>query len=163
FIWGRGTLDDKGSLVAQLEAVEALLAAGFKPKRTIYFAFGHDEEISGTEGAMNLAKELAKRKVHAEFSLDEGGSITVGVVPGESIASVEKHTRRVADDDGLELETLDFASEPSAPASDATPAFQLLEHTVNEVSPDAVVTAGLVIGATDNRHYGEVREARYNF
>jgi carboxypeptidase PM20D1 len=47
FIWGRGSWDDKGNLYSMLEAAEILAKAGFKPKRTIYFAFGHDEEIAG--------------------------------------------------------------------------------------------------------------------
>lgn len=40
---GRGALDMKGMLMAQLEATEGLLAAGYRPKRTVYLAFGHDE------------------------------------------------------------------------------------------------------------------------
>ena len=46
-IWGRGALDMKQSLVAIMEAVEYLVGSDFKPKRTIYLAFGHDEEIGG--------------------------------------------------------------------------------------------------------------------
>src|SRR6185295_16856394 len=55
FIWGRGAWDDKGNLYSMLEAAEALAKTGFKPKRTIYFAFGHDEETAGTRGAKNIA------------------------------------------------------------------------------------------------------------
>src|SRR5882672_7523345 len=44
FVWGRGAWDDKGNLMAILEAIDSLAAAGFKPRRTIYLAFGHDEE-----------------------------------------------------------------------------------------------------------------------
>ena len=47
FIWGRGSWDDKGNLLAILEAVESLVVSGFKPRRTIYLAFGHDEENGG--------------------------------------------------------------------------------------------------------------------
>jgi len=47
-VYGRGALDDKGSLVAIMEAGEALIASGFQPERTIYFMFGHDEEVSGS-------------------------------------------------------------------------------------------------------------------
>ena len=47
FIWGRGSWDDKGNLYSMLEAAEAMAKAGFRPKRTIYFAFGHDEETGG--------------------------------------------------------------------------------------------------------------------
>ena len=47
FVWGRGAIDDKGSLVAICEAVEHLLGEGYTPKRTVLLAFGHDEEVGG--------------------------------------------------------------------------------------------------------------------
>lgn len=80
FVWGRGTLDDKGSLVAILAAVEALVAEGFAPRRTVYLAFGHDEEISGRSGAARIVEVLASRGVHAELALDEGSALVEGVV-----------------------------------------------------------------------------------
>ncbi|MGH8541104.1 MAG: M20/M25/M40 family metallo-hydrolase, partial [Stenotrophobium sp.] len=80
YIWGRGSLDDKDSLMAWMESAERLLAEGFKPKRTIYFAFGHDEEIGGEQGAKQIAALLRSRGVIAEFTLDEGGAITEGIV-----------------------------------------------------------------------------------
>jgi carboxypeptidase PM20D1 len=82
FIWGRGAWDDKGNLMAILEAVDSLAAAGFKPRRTLYLAFGHDEENGGAEGAAAIAKLLAKRNVHCAFALDEGLLITEGIIPG---------------------------------------------------------------------------------
>ncbi len=47
FVYGRGALDDKGAVVAILEAAETLLAQGHRPLRTIYLAFGGDEEVGG--------------------------------------------------------------------------------------------------------------------
>jgi carboxypeptidase PM20D1 len=82
FIWGRGALDDKGSVLSILEAVEALVRAGFKPQRTVYLAFGHDEELSGQKGASQIAALLAARGVHLDFVLDEGMVITDGMIPG---------------------------------------------------------------------------------
>ncbi len=82
FIWGRGSWDDKGNLMAILEAVESLAASGFKPRRTIYLAFGHDEENGGAEGASMIARLLAERGVHCEFALDEGLLIAEGILPG---------------------------------------------------------------------------------
>ena len=300
YVWGRGALDDKGSLVAQFEAVELLLASGFTPKRTIYFAFGHDEEIGGEQGAKQVAALLASRGVKAEFSLDEGGAITQGIVagvarpvasimtaekgylslkltahdagghssrppritaigriataiarlqaeplparlgppvtdmldrlapvmspmlrlavanrwlfgplvekrmtassttnalvrtttaptifragvkdnvlpveaeatvnfrilPGDSIASVTAQVRRIIDDPEVELLPCDFFSEPSPVSPVDTPAFAAIERASQKVFPEAVVAPGLVIGATDNRHYGAVRDARYNY
>lgn len=81
FIWGRGTLDDKGSLIQIMEAVETLIGEGFTPERSLYLAFGHDEEISGTMGASQIAAYLESKGVEAEFVADEGMAVTVGMVP----------------------------------------------------------------------------------
>lgn len=82
FIYGRGTIDIKSGIISNLQAVEYLLSKGFKPKRTLHLAFGHDEEIGGRKGATFIAKHLKKKGVEAEFVLDEGGSITSGIMPG---------------------------------------------------------------------------------
>ena len=82
FIWGRGSLDDKVGVLGLLEAVELLAARGFRPERTVYLAFGHDEEVGGLQGAHSLAALLEKRGVRPLFVLDEGGAIIQGMVPG---------------------------------------------------------------------------------
>src|SRR5437773_2152768 len=86
YVWGRGALDDKGSLVGLCEAVEHLLGAGAgaKPRRTVYLAFGYDEEVGGRRGAARIAELLASRNVHPEFVLDEGGALTNGLIAGVS-------------------------------------------------------------------------------
>ena len=81
FVVGRGTIDDKGSLMAILEATERLLARGYKPQRTIYLAFGHDEERGGT-GAQALAALLKQRGANIGLALDEGYAVLDGVIAG---------------------------------------------------------------------------------
>jgi carboxypeptidase PM20D1 len=81
-IIGRGTLDDKGSLMALLESVELLLKESFVPAQTIYLAFGHDEEVGGVNGASKIAQLLKERGVKASMTLDEGGFLADGLVPG---------------------------------------------------------------------------------
>jgi carboxypeptidase PM20D1 len=81
YIWGRGTLDDKDAMISILGAVEKLLGEDYQPERTIYLAFGHDEEISGLKGAAVIASALKARGVDAEFVLDEGYAVTIGIVP----------------------------------------------------------------------------------
>jgi carboxypeptidase PM20D1 len=71
-VWGRGAIDDKSSLIAVLEAAEYLAAQGRRPVRTILFAFGHDEELGGDNGAARMAATLEERGVRAWFVLDEG-------------------------------------------------------------------------------------------
>jgi len=84
FIWGRGTLDDKMTVVGVLEAVDLLLSKGFQPKRTVILAFGQDEEVGGLEGAEKIAQLLKSRGVRAEFVTDEGGFLSKGMMPGVS-------------------------------------------------------------------------------
>ncbi len=82
YLWGRGTMDDKVSVLGILEAVEYLLSAGFQPQRTIYLAFGHDEEIGGHNGAAKIDELLRSRAVELEYVLDEGMNVVDGIVPG---------------------------------------------------------------------------------
>ena len=63
YVWGRGAWDDKGNLMAQMEAIEMLLSSGYKPERTVYLAYGADEEVGGLRGAAKIAALLKERKV----------------------------------------------------------------------------------------------------
>ncbi|WP_299081418.1 M20 family peptidase [uncultured Paraglaciecola sp.] len=80
-IWGRGTVDDKVSVLALMESLEYFLARSKIPQRDIYFAFGHDEEAGGA-GAQAIAQHFAEQNIEFEFILDEGGVIADGIIPG---------------------------------------------------------------------------------
>lgn len=82
FIWGRGTLDIKSQMVAILEAVEQLIKEDFIPSRTIYLAFGYDEEIGGLDGHKKIVEHLQEKGIHLAAMMDEGGAIMEGFIPG---------------------------------------------------------------------------------
>ena len=82
YVWGRGTLDVKQLVLALLEAVEYLVGQGKNPERTVYLAFGHDEEIGGRNGAAKTAELLKKRGIRLDFTLDEGSIIAHNILPG---------------------------------------------------------------------------------
>ncbi|MCH8328385.1 MAG: M20/M25/M40 family metallo-hydrolase [Candidatus Marinimicrobia bacterium] len=82
YIWGRGAIDNKGGLMGIVEAVEHLLEGGFAPARTVYIAFGHDEEIGGHDGAKVMAGMLQQRGAEPVFVLDEGGYIAHDIITG---------------------------------------------------------------------------------
>ena len=82
YIWGRGSMDDKYRVVAIMEAVELLLEQGFQPERTVYLAFGHDEEVGGYAGAARISEHLATQGIALEAVYDEGLAVADGVVPG---------------------------------------------------------------------------------
>jgi carboxypeptidase PM20D1 len=81
FVWGRGALDDKGPLICLFEAFESLLAVGFAPARSIWFASGFDEEVGGGHGAKQISRSLQERGLRFAWVLDEGGAIMEGLVP----------------------------------------------------------------------------------
>jgi len=80
-VWGRGALDMKSAVLGVLEAAEALLATGFCPRRSVLFVFGEDEEVGGWNGAMQLVALLRARGIQPEYVLDEGLTISEGIVP----------------------------------------------------------------------------------
>ena len=84
YIWGRGTLDIKNMLIAEMESVEYLLEHGKQFRRTVYLAFGQDEEVQGF-GAKAIASYLKEQGIELEFLLDEGGSLSSGDVYGTDI------------------------------------------------------------------------------
>ena len=290
YIWGRGTMDDKASVLGILESVEHLLIDGFQSQRTVYLAFGHDEEIGGENGAAKIAATLAARSVQLEYVLDEGMNILRGIIdgvnrpvaligvaekgylsvelsanaagghssippndnaigrisralqrleaapfpaslrgptramfeylgpemgwtqkllsanlwlfeplvanqlskspltnailrttlaptifsagvkenvlptqaravinlrimPGESTASALEHVRTAIDDPMIKLTPLPIRTEPSAVTDTGGPSFKLVERTIRETAPDAIVAPALLVAATDSRHY----------
>jgi carboxypeptidase PM20D1 len=299
-IWGRGTLDDKGSLLGILEAVEALLKAGFAPQRTIYLAFGHDEEMGGAKGAAAIVRHLKSRGVAIGAVLDEGMAVTEGqlpfrstpvaiiglaekgyvsvqlsvdspgghssmpppksavgelataihrleanqmpghldgpvrllletlapevgyperlalanlwvlgpviksvlldaaptaalvrtttaatmmsgsekenvlpqeasavinyrILPGDSVEGVLSHVRAVIANPRIKIQALPLGSEPSAIAPTDTPAYRALAKSIREVFADTIVVPGLVLAATDARHYSDLTPNIYHF
>jgi carboxypeptidase PM20D1 len=82
FVYGRGTLDDKSTVLGILEAVELLLKQNYQPARSIYLAFGHDEEISGRNGAQKIAALLQARNLSFEYLVDEGGTVKTDGLSG---------------------------------------------------------------------------------
>lgn len=299
FVWGRGAIDDKSRAMAILEAVEAALANGRQPDRTIFLAFGHDEEALGCDGAARMAAHLRSLQVRADLLIDEGGVVTDGIapgvrsptaflmlgekgwatvrlavtdpgghssmpgrqtavgriaravarlqdrpmplrmppvtadmlarirpalstlpraalgllpkasgavarlmaaqpqtealvrtttaptvirggvkanvlpqsaealvnfriLPGDSVSGVLEHCRRVVRDSGIDLELVGMSSEPSD-ITGPGPAFDLVAEITRTVVPGAIVTTGIVPGATDSRYYDGLAATRCNF
>jgi len=300
YIWGRGTMDDKVSVLGILEAVEYLLSAGFQPQRTLYLAFGHDEEIGGQNGAAKIAELLRARGLELEYVLDEGMNVVDGIIPGiaapaaligiaekgylsldlsvqtagghssippvdtaigiisralqrleaapfparlsgptrqmleflgpemawakrlplanlwlfeplvkrqltasplanaamrttlaptlfnagvkenvlpsqaravvnlrilpgETIAGATEHVRKTIDDPRLKIATLPIRVEPSAVSDIEAASFQLIHRTIRQAIPEALVAPGLLVAASDSRHYAALTKNIYRF
>lgn len=73
-VWGRGTLDTKGSLFAIMQSIEELLEEGYSPKQDLYLVSSCTEEVGG-EGGIAIAKHLKEKGVKIGLLIDEGGAI----------------------------------------------------------------------------------------
>jgi carboxypeptidase PM20D1 len=119
-VHGRGAIDDKGSLVAVLEAVESLAAAGHVPARDVYVSSSNDEEVLGT-GAEQAVQAFRDRGIEPWAVLDEGGAVVTGVFPGVAgqLAVVGLAEKGLLD---VELVTSDPGGHASSPTPDGAPA-----------------------------------------
>ena len=80
-LWGRGTLDTKGTFNAVLSAANHLIAQGFQPENDMYFAFSGGEEVNG-KGAVNIVQYFIDQGIEPALVVDEGGAVVENVFPG---------------------------------------------------------------------------------
>ncbi|KAL1484622.1 hypothetical protein MTO96_032494 [Rhipicephalus appendiculatus] len=82
-IWGRGAIDAKHILMGVMEALEYRLEQGDLPRRGLFLAFGHDEEVAGRDGAAAIRRTLRAKGIEkVEFILDEGLMVLENFLPG---------------------------------------------------------------------------------
>ena len=99
FVYGRGTIDTKTPLSAELQAVEELLAEGYEfDGIDLYIGSSNNEEVCGD--GMVLATEYFKNNgIRFDTVLDEGGAITEGQIPGvkckSAVVAVHEKSRHV--------------------------------------------------------------------
>lgn len=94
-IWGRGVLDTKGSLFAELSALEELLAEGYEPPCNVWLGSSHNEELGG-DGIPEALRYFQAQGITFEVILDEGGAVIPAVMGGmkcEKNAAISVHEK----------------------------------------------------------------------
>ena len=145
FIWGRGAMDIKQMLISELEAAEYWLSKGLKPRRTLYLAFGEDEETL-SRGVTALRDTLKVRGVTLEFVLDEGaGDVTDAAdwgAPGTLLCSIGLYEKGYCD---LTISAKSKGGHSSNPfhgtslGNLARAIAAILDHPTRPVLPEAAV------------------------
>lgn len=89
--------------------------------------------------------------------------LNLRVLPGDTLAGVTERVRRIIDDPRVTVSALPVQMEPSAVSPIDSASFKLLHRTIRQIAPDAIVAPGLLVAATDARHYAGLTKNIYRF
>ena len=99
YLFGRGTIDTKTPLFAELQAAEELLAEGYEfDGINLYIGSSNNEEVCG-DGMVLASAYFKEQGIRFDTVLDEGGAITEGQIPGvkckSAVVAVHEKSRHV--------------------------------------------------------------------
>ena len=99
YLYGRGTIDTKTPLLAELQAAEELIGDGYAfDGINLYIGSSHNEEVCG-DGMVLAVQYFKEQGIRFDMVLDEGGAITEGQIPGvkckSAVVAVHEKSRHV--------------------------------------------------------------------
>ena len=99
YLYGRGTIDTKTPLFAELQACEELLEEGYDFEGiNLYIGSSNNEEVCG-DGMVLATAYFKEHGIRFDTVLDEGGAITQGQIPGvtckSAVVAVHEKSRHV--------------------------------------------------------------------
>jgi carboxypeptidase PM20D1 len=90
-------------------------------------------------------------------------TVNFRLAPGDSSDAIVEHVNAVVKNPAIKVEKAEGFSEASKVAATDAPGFQLISRTLRQLHPDVVVAPGLMLGATDSRHFDGVADNIYKF
>lgn len=99
YLYGRGTIDTKTPLFAELQAAEELLSEGYDFEGiNLYIGSSNNEEVCG-DGMVLATEYFRKNGIRFYAVIDEGGAITEGQIPGvkckSAVVAVHEKSRHL--------------------------------------------------------------------
>ncbi|MEN9628764.1 MAG: hypothetical protein RJA10_1991, partial [Pseudomonadota bacterium] len=85
------------------------------------------------------------------------------ILPGDTVDSVQAFVKQVIADERISVQPLGPGFNPSRLSSSQSGSFKLIERTVREVFPDSIVAPGLMLAASDARHFDGISDASFRF
>ncbi len=124
------------------------------------------KKSAGTNAALRTTTALTVvRAGNADNVLPGRATATVNfrLLPGDSSDAVVEHVTRVVANPAIRIEKARGGSEASRVASTDAPGYRLIAETLRQLHPDTIVAPGLMVGATDSRHFEGVADDIYKF
>src|SRR5258705_12224695 len=90
-------------------------------------------------------------------------TINFRLIPGDTQASVTDHGRGTIHNERISIDSFAGNTDPPPVTGTASPSFKMLHRTIREIFPDVVVAPGLMVAATDSRHYTEITDSIFRF
>jgi len=90
-------------------------------------------------------------------------AVNFRVIPGETLQSVEQHVKSVVNNDAIAIKPGKGNAEPSPVSPTDATGYRAINRTVRETFKDTIVAPGLMVAATDSRHFTAVSDAIYRF
>jgi carboxypeptidase PM20D1 len=136
-VWGRGTLDNKGSAVMYLEAVRMLLERGGRPSRRLVILVTADEEVGGANGSRRIARDHLEELGSPEILIDEGSFLVPDLLPGHLVGAVALAEKTFV---GVRLRVEGQGGHAAAPTPDSPPAVltRALQRIVDWRTPSRI-------------------------
>lgn len=87
------------------------------------------------------------------------------ILQGDTVASITEHVKRVVNNEDVKIRAIDGHDtfEAGRVSERDGAAYALLAKTARQVLPSCAVAPGLVLGATDSKHYYDVSRNQYRF
>lgn len=129
------------------------------------------EEVASTPYGSALTRTTTAvtviRSGEKENVLPPSGSMLVNcrIIPGESIASVERRLSEVLSHPGVSVALMrnESLSEPSAVSPVDSDEYRLIQDIARDFCDGIPVLPGIFVAATDSRHYSRVARRVYRF
>jgi carboxypeptidase PM20D1 len=90
-------------------------------------------------------------------------TVNFRLIPGDTQSSVTDHVRSTVNNDRISIEPLPGNTDPPPVTGTASPSFRMLNRTIREIFPDVVVAPGLMVAATDSRHFAGIADNIFRF